>query len=57
MASRGSLVEAESPSYLGALVTADLQALGILVDLAKGKRGQTWVQRRHSLTKETGKTK
>lgn len=37
-------MEAESPSYLGALVTADLQALGILVDLPKGKRGQTRVQ-------------
>lgn len=57
MASRGSLVEAESPGHLGALVTANLQALGILVDLVKGKGGQTRVQRRHSLTKETGKTK
>lgn len=57
MASRGSLVEAESPSHLGALVTANLQALGLLVDLVKGKGGQTRVQLRHSLTQETGEDK
>lgn len=39
-------MDAESPSHLGALVTANLQALGILVDLIKDKGGQTWVQPR-----------
>lgn len=57
MASWGSLVEEASSSHLGALVTTNLQALGILVDLVKGKGGQTWVQQSHCLTKESGTTK
>ena len=57
MASWGSLVEAASSSHLEALVTANLQALGLLVDLVKGKGGQTWVQQSHCLTQESGMTK